>query len=85
MSRQQLLKLGRHKCGMLLAQYPSSTALLSVSRQIEYLIGIDSGSVTDRSRLKEITIGVITAREIEPLDDDAAETFYKIASEARQM
>jgi hypothetical protein len=85
MNRQQLLKLGRKKCDTLIARYPSSTALLSVSRQIEYLIGIDGGSVTDRSRLKEITIGVITAREIEPLDDDAAETFYQIASEAKQM
>jgi hypothetical protein len=85
MTRQQLLERGRQECSRLLAQYPSSTALLSVSRQIEYLIGIAGGSVTDRSRLKEITIGVITAREIEPLDDDAAETFYQIASEAKQM
>ncbi len=85
MNRQQLFDLGRQKCGMLLAQYPNSTALLSVSRQIEYLIGIDGGSVTDRSRLQEITIAVITAREIEPLDEDAAETFYQIASEAKQM
>jgi hypothetical protein len=85
MNRQQLLELGRKKCSALLSQYPSSTALLSVSRQIEYLIGIADGSVVDRSRLKEITIGVITAREIEPLDDDAAETFYQIASEAKQM
>jgi hypothetical protein len=85
MNRQQLLELGRQKCGALLGQYPGSTALLSVSRQIEYLIGIEGGSVSDRSRLKDITIGVITAREIEPLDDDAAETFYQIASEAKQM
>lgn len=85
MSRQQLLELGRQKCSALLAQYPNSTALLSVLRQIEYLIGLDNGTITDRSRLKEIIIGVLTAREIEPLDDDAAETFYQIASEAKQM
>jgi hypothetical protein len=85
MNRQQLLELGRHKCILLLGQYPNNAALLSVSRQIEYLIGIEDGSVTDRSRIKDITIGVITSREIEPLDDDAAETFYQIASEARWM
>ncbi|NHZ93945.1 hypothetical protein F2P45_33870 [Massilia sp. CCM 8733] len=85
MSRQQLLELGRQKCSALLDKYPSSTALLSVLRQIEYLIGLDNGTITDRSRLKEIIIGVLTAREIEPLDDDAAETFYQIASEAKQM
>ncbi|WP_166896885.1 immunity protein Tsi6 family protein [Massilia sp. CCM 8734] len=85
MSRQQLLELGRQKCSVLLDQYPSSTALLSVLRQIEYLIGLENGTVTNRSRQKEITIGVLTAREIEPLDDHAAETFYQIASEARKM
>jgi hypothetical protein len=85
MSRQQLLELGRQKCRVLLGQYPDSTALLSVSRQIEYLIGIESGSLIDKSRLKAIIIGVITARENEPLDDDAAETLYQIASEAKQM
>lgn len=85
MTRKKLLELGRQKCSVLLGQYPSSTALLSVLRQIEYLTGIDDGSITDRSRLKDITIGVMTAREIEALDDDAAETFYQIASEAKQM
>jgi hypothetical protein len=76
MSRRQLFELGRQKCDTLLAKYPESTALLSVSRQIKYLIGIDDGSVSDRSRLREISIGVITSREIQPLEDDAAETFY---------
>jgi len=85
MSRKQLLELGRQRCSMLLDQYPNSMALLSVSRQIDYLLGIEDGSVIDRSRLKDITIGVITAREIEPLDDDAAETFYQIANEAKRM
>jgi hypothetical protein len=85
MNRQQLLALGRQKCSVLLGQYPSSIALLSVSRQIDYLIGVEDGSIPDRSRLKDITIGVVTAREIEPLDDDAAETFYQIASEAKRM
>ncbi len=85
MSRNQLLALGREKCRALLVQYPDSTALLSVARQIDYLISLEDGSVTERSRLKEITIGVITAREIEPLDDEAAEIFFQIASEAKEM
>lgn len=65
MNRPQLLELGRQKCKALLGQYPSSAALLSVSRQIDYLIGIEDGSVTDRGRLKDIIIGVLTAKEIE--------------------
>lgn len=85
MNRLRLLALGREECRALLCKYPNSKALLSISRQIEYLIGLEDGSIADRSRLKEITIGVITAREIEPLDDDAAEIFFKISSAAKHM
>ncbi|HXE04808.1 MAG TPA: immunity protein Tsi6 family protein [Bryobacteraceae bacterium] len=80
-----LLEDGQKKCNRLLSQYPTNTALQSVAKQIEYLIGLESGSNSDRSRLKDITIGVLTAREIEPLDDDAAETFYQISSTAKRM
>lgn len=85
MSRVKLLELGRLKCNALLDQYPDTPAILSVSRQLDYLIGLESGSVTDRSRLKEITIGVIAAREVEALDDDVAEVFHRISSEVKCM
>ena len=85
MTRLQLFWLGLQKCLWVLAQYPESTALVSIARQIEYLIGIEDGTIVDRSRLGQIIIGVLTAREIEPLDNDAAEIFYKIAGEAKQM
>lgn len=85
MNRRQLLEQGRQFCNALLAQYPDSQALLSISRQIEYLIGLESGATMDRSRLKEITIGVLTAREVEPLNEEASEIFHKISSEASRM
>ncbi|MBX8560834.1 hypothetical protein K5D57_14120 [Pseudomonas cichorii] len=75
-----LLENGQKKCRELLYKYPSSVALQSVGKQIEYLIELEKGTHSDRSRLKDITIGVLTAREIEQLDDDAAEIFYRIAS-----
>lgn len=84
-NRLQLFEEGLQQCNDLLANHPNSVALLSISRQISYLIELESGANPDRSRLKEIIIGVLTAREIEPLDDKAAEVFYKIASVAKQM
>lgn len=75
-----LLENGQKKCRELLYKYPSSVALQSVGKQIEYLIELEKGTHSDRSRIKDITIGVLTAREIEQLDDDAAEIFYRIAS-----
>ena len=83
--RLELFEAGRQKCRALLEEYPDNIALTSIDRQIEYLIGLESGVHSDRSRLNEIVIGVLTAREIEPLNGDVAETFYKIASAAKQM
>ncbi|MBI6852232.1 hypothetical protein YA0002_05595 [Pseudomonas cichorii] len=78
--KMKLLENGQKKCRELLYTYPSSVALQSIGKQIEYLIELEKGTHSDRSRLKDITIGVLTAREIEPLDYDAAEIFYRIAS-----
>lgn len=72
-------------CDRLLAQYPENNTLQSINAQLKYLISIASGDESDRSRLKEIIIGVLTAREIESLDEDAAELFYQAADEARRM
>lgn len=83
--RQQLFEKALQKCNELLGQYPDNGALLSIARQIEYLHGLETGVNTDRSRLKEIIIGVLTAREIEPLDEEAAELFYKVSGEAKRM
>ncbi len=83
--RQQLFEKALQKCNELLSQYPDNGALLSIARQIEYLHSLGTGVNTDRSRLKEIIIGVLTAREIEPLDEEAAELFYKVSGEAKRM
>lgn len=84
-NRLELLEAGQKKCRELLSQYPDSVALQSVAKQIEYLMALEQGMQSDRSRLKDITIGVLTAREIEQLDVNAAETFYQIASAAKLM
>ena len=83
--RLNLLKIGQRKCSELLSKYPSNVALQSVAKQIEYLIEVEQGTHSDRSRLKDITIGVLTAREIEQLDDAGAEIFYQIGSASKMM
>jgi hypothetical protein len=83
--RRELLEEGQRKCRELIAKYPDSVALLSVAKQIKYLIGLEQGAQSGRSRLKDITIGVLTAREIEQLDPDGVEIFYQIASMSKGM
>jgi hypothetical protein len=83
--RLLIFEQGLEECRTLLVRYPDSRALQSISKQIEFLIDLEKGLTHDANRLHEITIGVLTAREVEPLDGDVAELLYKIASEASRM
>ena len=56
------------KCASLLHDYPAFPPLLSTKVQLEYLIALVNGSSNDRSRLKDIIIGVYAAREFETID-----------------
>lgn len=83
--RLSILQSALTACEQLLVRYPENNALQSINAQLKYLMSVASGEESDGSRLKEIIIGALTAREIEPLDEDAAELFYKAADEARRM
>lgn len=82
--RTQLFELAIVQCDRLLASFPERQSLLSIHRQLEYLLAVARGG-QDRSRLGEVIIGALTAREVEPLSKEAADVFYKVAAEARAM
>lgn len=83
--RLKLFARAHDECQKLIVQYPGNSTLLSIRKQLEYLIGLEPGAHADRARLREIIIGVQTAREVEPLDERAAALFYKVAGEIGQM
>lgn len=85
MDQFALLRDGSKRIGELRTKYPENAAIKSVQLQIEYLIEIVADPEKDRSRLREIIIGLLTAREIEPLDEDGSEVFYQIASLAKHL
>ena len=60
------------------AKYPNFQPLESVKAQLQYLKGILDGTVEDRSRLKEIIIGIYAAKEFEDRDMDFANTLYDV-------
>jgi len=82
--RTGLFEQAINECDQLLAKFPGRQSLLSIRQQLEYLIALAQGG-QDRSRLKDIIIGPLTAREIEPLSEKAANVFYKVSAEARLM
>lgn len=83
--RIDLLLRAQNQCGKLMVMYPENITLQSIDSQIQYLIDLENGVTNDRSKLSQIIIGVQTAREIEGLDENAADIFYKVASEAKLM
>ena len=84
LQRARLFESALNECDRLLLKFPGRQSLLSIRQQLEYLLALAQGG-QDHSRLKEIIIGSLTAREIEPLSADAAEVFYKVSTEVRLM
>ena len=74
----QTLKTALDECRKLLATNPQFQPLLSIEAQLQYLIGIAEGQVSDRSRLNEIIIGVYAAREFEDRDMNFANLLYEV-------
>ena len=85
MQRIQLLEEALGECNNLMEKYSNLRSLESIRQQLEYLLALEKGDREDRSRLKDIVIGPLTAREIEPLSRKAADLFYRVAAEARSM
>jgi hypothetical protein len=85
MTRLERFQTALDRCARLLAQYPQSRALVSIMEQLRYLIGVESGAVSDRSRIRSINIGVLAAREVEDMDQEVAELLHSISAEARGM
>ena len=82
--RTRLFEHALGECDRLLTRFPGRQPLLSIRRQLEYLLVLARGE-PDRSRLRDITIGLLTAREVETLSAEAAEVFYQVAAEVRLM
>ncbi len=67
-----------------IAERPDLVPLISIQKQLEYLINFNNGAV-DGSRLKDINVGLVAVREIENWDDDLAGLLYKIDVEVDRL
>ena len=85
MNRIELFKESLLAVKRLEERYPLSDPLRSVTAQIEYLIGLESGASSDTSKLKDINIGLVAARMIEDMDMNVADKLHLVSAEARSM
>jgi len=65
--------------------WPTLSYLPSFRKQVAYLRAVERGEEQDRSRLSEINIGVITAKDIEDRNAKVAEALHDLADVARHM
>lgn len=78
MNPQAIIDKAVEQSNRLTADYPNFQPLESVKAQLAYLKGILDGSIEDRSRLKEIIVGIYAAKEFEERDMDFANTLYDV-------
>lgn len=67
------------------SRFPTDTAIVSILKQLEYLIELCEGTRCDCERLNDIIIGVLTVREIEPVDEAFAEELYEAVEVVEEL
>ena len=85
MDRLTLFEKALRETQSLRDQFPGMPTIASIVRQLDYLIALDSGQSTDRSRIEDVVLGVQAAREIEALDERCAETLHEVSARVRAM
>ena len=78
----ELFNAAMNQCNQMLQLFPDNGALKSIEKQLSYLLALSKRESTDISRLKDICIGVLAARELESLGMDI-EIFYQVQSAAK--
>ncbi len=64
---------------------PSFGVYQSIHAQLNYLLGVLTGTELDRSRLKQINFGVYAAKEFEDSDPEFAQALHPAFWVATQM
>ena len=85
MNREALFLEAMGAAEKLQLQYPQDASIDSILKQLSFLIELERGERSDADRLKDIIIGVLALKEIDPLDPDLAELLYSVVEEVETM
>ena len=72
------LKKALVECQKKIGEMPDFDPLISIEKQLKYLIEIVEDSNLDRNRVSEIIIGIYAVREFESRDMEFAELLYDV-------
>lgn len=79
------IKKALDACKVRRAQFPDFTILQSIEQQLLYILALLEGTEINKSRLKEIILGVYAVREFMETDSDFAQLLVEANSIAKQL
>jgi hypothetical protein len=85
MDRLGLLQAALDRSHDHIERWGEHDAILSIIAQLEYLEGLETRRLSDRSHLSGITLGVLAVREIEGRDMPLADILHRVSAEAGRM
>jgi len=85
MNRLSLFKHTLEVCQQRRKQWPNSQPLLSIEKQLEYLIALEQGQRSDIELISNLNLGLLAARELEPHDMELANLIYDVTEAVKQM
>lgn len=85
MDRVDFLQMVKSKAIEYQTRFSNDVTIESILKQLDFLIALSEGKRFDRERLADIIIGILTVREIEPVDYELAEQLYKVVDIVEEM
>jgi hypothetical protein len=85
MNGLSLLKHTLEVCQQRRTQRPNSQPLLSIEKQLEYLIALEQGQRSDTELISNLNLGLLAARELEPHDMELANLIYDVTEAIKQI
>jgi hypothetical protein len=78
MNRVSLFKKVLDECRKRHKKSPDFRLIISIEKQLEYLIDLEEGRRTDTELMANLNLGLLAARELEPHDMGLANLIYDV-------
>lgn len=85
MDKDKIFKRAKELVQKRLGAAPDFTIFQSIDAQLDYIIGLLDGNISDRSQLKNVNVGLYAIREFEESDPEFAKELKKIQYIADKM
>jgi hypothetical protein len=84
-ARLELLSSALKLTKSIFEKHPEYFTLESIIAQLEYLIDFVEGRNVDKAVLQTIIIGRMIAYDLQNIDNDMAESLFKVSAEVKRM